>query len=108
VSGLQLDKYLVTVRRFRQSASGSRAGWLPTARSGKHTQVNAGSGPVDFGASSDARTVYEPGRVPSGDATVAPTDQNLNCDDTSTWTASSGTNENLPIHCVSWADACAL
>jgi hypothetical protein len=78
VSSFNLDKYLVTVGRFRQfvHAWNGGAGWLPAPGSGKHTHLNGGQGLVV--EPSDAGTVYEPGWVPSGDMFVEPTDNNLN------------------------------
>jgi hypothetical protein len=46
VSGFRLDKYLVTVGRFRQfvSAWDNGAGYMPLAGSGRHVFVNGGRG----------------------------------------------------------------
>src|SRR5580704_9566769 len=114
VSAFRLDKYLVTVGRFRQFVSAvlppvSGTGWLPAAGSGKHTHLNAGRGLLNVGIPADAGVVYEPGWVATDDVNIAPTDVNLSCDaDTATWIASAGRNETLPINCVSWYDAYAF
>ena len=52
VSGLRLDKYLVTVGRFRQfvAAWAGGTGYLPPAASGKHAHLNAGQGLMNSGA----------------------------------------------------------
>jgi formylglycine-generating enzyme required for sulfatase activity len=56
VSGFRLDKYLVTVGRFRQFVNGD-AGHLPAAGSGKHTHLKGGQGLANSGAGGG----YEPG-----------------------------------------------
>jgi formylglycine-generating enzyme len=106
VSGFRLDKYLVTVGRFRQfvAAWNGGAGYTPPAGSGKHTHLNGGNG---LNATAGG---YEPGWVATDDAYVAPTDVNLTGAQTfgSTWTASPGTQETLPITCVNWYEAYAF
>jgi formylglycine-generating enzyme required for sulfatase activity len=111
VSTFRLDKYLVTVGRFRQFVSAWNAGWLPTAGSGKHTHLNGGAGL----ANAASPGTYEPGWVASNDTGVQVTNDDLACglDPASgtsfgTWTASAGANENLPITCVGWEDAYAF
>jgi sulfatase modifying factor 1 len=117
VSGFRLDKYLVTVGRFRSfvAAWNGGAGWVPPAGSGRHTRVNGGRGLAIGGASG----TYETGWVASDDANVAPTDANLACVGSlapdlapgstyGTWTPSAGRQENLPITCVTWYDAYAF
>ena len=107
VSGFRLDKYLVTVGRFRQfvEAWNNGAGWLPAAGSGKHTHLNGGLGLANSGAAG----TYETGWVATDDSEIAPTDANLHVrssDDT--WTSSAGTQENLPINCVNWWESYAF
>jgi sulfatase modifying factor 1 len=108
VSGFRLDKYEVTVGRFRQFAKawGAGSGYLPTAGSGKHAHLSGGRGLVD---SSAPGTVFEPGWVASDDGYVAPTDTNLACKSRfDTWTTSAGSGETLPINCVNWYEAYAF
>ena len=115
LSTFRLDKYLVTVGRFRQfvRAWDGGAGWVPPAGSGVHTFLNAGRGLNATGGG------YEPGWVASDDAQVAPTDTNLDCTSSlepnqatgsryGTWTPSSGNQENLPITCANWYEAYAF
>jgi formylglycine-generating enzyme required for sulfatase activity len=106
VSSFRLDKYLVTVGRFRQfvTAWNNGAGYTPPAGSGKHTYLNNGSGLKDAAGGG-----YEPGWVASDDNNIAPTDANLACDPPfDTWTNTAGSQENLPINCVSWYEAYAF
>jgi formylglycine-generating enzyme len=105
VSTFRLDKYLVTVGRFRQfvAAWNGGVGYTPPAGSGKHTHLNGGSG---LNATAGG---FEPGWVATDNVHIAPTNANLACDPASdTWTPSAGTQENLPIHCVNWYEAYAF
>jgi sulfatase modifying factor 1 len=118
VSGFRLDKYEVTVGRFRQFVNAvypnrpdGGGGWLPTAASGRHTHLNGGQGLVNAGAPTDAGTVYEIGWMEADDSNIAPTTANLTTSCTPpTWTSTAGTNatESLPINCVNWWEAYAF
>jgi formylglycine-generating enzyme len=114
VSGFRLDKYLVTVGRFRQFVNAvlppdGGTGWLPAAGSGKHTHLNGGLGLVDVGAPADAGTVYEPGWATSDNGNIAPTNANLACTSPyDTWTDTASSQENLPINCVNWWESYAF
>jgi|HubBroStandDraft_1064217.scaffolds.fasta_scaffold03747_8 sulfatase modifying factor 1 len=118
VSSFRLDKYLVTVGRFRQFVNAvlppdGGAGWLPPAGSGKHVHLNGGQGLVNVGVPVDAGVAYEPGWVATDDGNVAPTDANLTTaclvpdKGGATWTPSVG-QESLPINCVNWYEAYAF
>jgi formylglycine-generating enzyme required for sulfatase activity len=122
VSGFRLDKYDVTVGRFRQFVSAvlpadGGTGWLPPAGSGIHAHLNGGSGLVNSSATADAGAAYETGWSSAWSASVAPTDANLTycgasadagIDRFATWTVVAGSQENLPINCVTWAEAYAF
>ena len=71
VSTFRLDKYDVTVGRFRQfvNAWSAGAGWMPTAGSGKHAHLNGGEGLINSGSVGE----YEPGWVASDDSNISPT-----------------------------------
>jgi formylglycine-generating enzyme required for sulfatase activity len=115
VGCFRLDKYLVTLGRFRQfvDAWNGGAGYTPPDGSGKHTYLNGGKGLIN--AADDAGIAYESGWVTSDDGNIAPTASNLTTNCTglggtsfATWTASVGSNENLPIDCVNWYEAYAF
>jgi sulfatase modifying factor 1 len=111
LSGLRLDKYLVTVGRFRRfvNAWSNGAGYTPAQGSGVHTHLNGGMGLVDSHASTSTTTVYEHGWTTADNANVDPTDANLESGTTfGVWTPSPGTQENLPINYVTWAEAYAF
>jgi sulfatase modifying factor 1 len=113
ISSFRLDKYLVTVGRFRQfvhavlPADGG-AGWLPPAGSGIHAYVNGGNGLVNSG--DDAGVKYETGWNTSWNSNIAPTDGNLLLSDPpySTWTDPAASQENLPIESENWYEAYAF
>jgi formylglycine-generating enzyme required for sulfatase activity len=110
VSGFQLDKYEVTVGRFRPfvGAWNNGSGYVPPAGSGKHTHLNGGLG-LAIAPNVDAGQTYEPGWVASDDGNIAPTDGNLACDPNyATWTPSVGDNETRPMNCVDWWEAYAF
>jgi formylglycine-generating enzyme len=110
VSGLRIDKYVVTVGRFRQFVKVWRADACyatPRAGSGKHTHLNGGKGL----ANSESPGSYELGWSASADLFIAPTDANLGCwegDDFASWTSSPGSDETRPINCVNWYEAYAF
>jgi formylglycine-generating enzyme required for sulfatase activity len=114
LGNFRLDKYEVTVGRFRQFVAAYNAGtWTNavTAGSGKHTYLNNGQGLANSGSAGG----YESGWSASYNGNVAPTTANLSpCSrgDTvtyaGTWTASPASNENRPIDCVNWYEAYAF
>jgi formylglycine-generating enzyme required for sulfatase activity len=106
VSGFRLDKYLVTVGRFRQfvKAWNGGAGYLPPDGSGKHAYLSAGRGL----ANGDTPGTYESGwDAVDWNAQVAPTDCNLACG-FGTWTPAPGGEESLPMTCANWYEAYAF
>lgn len=97
VSSFVLDKYEVTVGRFRAfvaSGGGTQAD-PPATGAGAHAQI------ADSGWDASWDTDLE------GDA--ASLSAALACDSQyATWTASPGANEALPINCVTWYEALAF
>jgi sulfatase modifying factor 1 len=75
VSSFRLDKYEVTVGRFRRfvAAWNGGAGYVPPPGSGMHTHVNGGSG---LNAITGG---YEPGWMTRDNYVLAPTDADLAC-----------------------------
>ena len=107
LSSFRLDKYEVTVGRFRRfvNAWSGGAAFVPPAGSGKHTHLNGGLGLANSGAMG----TYEPGWTASDDSRIAPTDDNLgSCKAYATWTPSPFSQETLPINCVNWWEAYAF
>jgi sulfatase modifying factor 1 len=108
LSTFRLDKYLVTVGRFRRfvDAWNGGNGWTPVASAGKHEHLNAGAGLANSGTPG----TYETGWLAPDDANLAPTDINLTatCEPYATWTPTAAGNENLPIICTNWFEAYAF
>jgi sulfatase modifying factor 1 len=105
ISDFRLDKYEVTVGRFRQFVAAIVAGWAPPAGSGKHTHLNGGKGLSTPGTS----TGYELGWDPSA-ASPAHWDLTFPCNTPAgrTWTSSIGGNETKPMNCIAWYEAYAF
>jgi sulfatase modifying factor 1 len=127
VSTFRLDKYVVTVGRFRQFVNAvlpgdGGVGWLPDAGSGKHTHLNQGQGLLD--ATFDTIHVqpasqrFEAGWSTLCNPLVAPNSSSLqSCVGGallggaffgSNWTDQVGANENEPIVCVNGCEAYAF
>lgn len=118
VSSFRLDKYAVTVGRFRQFVDAWKVGWRPDAGSGKHTYVNRGRGLAD----SNRATGYELGWLSTNDDKVSLTTKDLtSCSGSNltadykripyacnTWTDEPDVNEHLPVVCVNWPEAYAF
>jgi len=112
VSGFRLDKYEVTVGRFRQFSAAWSGGWLPDAGSGKHTHLNDGQGLLGVGISApDGGPVYEPGWEASDDHNqfFAPASYNLViCGTDATWTPAVESTDDKPVNCLTWWEAYAF
>ena len=115
VSAFRLDKYDVTVGRFRQFAgavlpSDGGVGWMPDAGAGKHSHLHGGMGLLN--STPDGGVTYESGWDPANNGSVAPTTNNLTtaCDHPpfATWTDTPGSNENKPINCITYYEAQAF
>ncbi len=107
LSTFRLDKYEVTVGRFRRfvAAWNGGAGFTPPLGSGKHSHLNAGLGLENSGTPG----TYELGWSVSDNGRIAPTDANLgSCGAYATWTPSPSSQENLPINCMNWWEAYAF
>jgi formylglycine-generating enzyme required for sulfatase activity len=114
VSSFRLDKYLVTVGRFRQYLNyvTSDGGAPPANGSGIHTHLNGGLGLVNSG--DDAGLSYEKG----WDATDWNQNQYIpgplvfsgveGSQGDAWWTSTAGNNENRPMICVTWYQAYAF
>jgi sulfatase modifying factor 1 len=106
VSAFRLDKYLVTVGRFRKfvSAWSGGTGFSPALGAGKHEHLHGGLGLALMGDDG-----HESGWRATDAATLTPSPANLRCNTRDpTWTDVAGTRESLPINCVNWAEAYAF
>jgi len=106
VDSFLLDKYLVTVGRFREFVAAVRVGYAPTPGSGIHGYLNGGLGLVNGEGDGGA---YETGWEAVFSGNVALTgDGPLQSCGSSTWTAAVSSQEKLPINCVNWFEAYAF
>jgi sulfatase modifying factor 1 len=121
VSDFRLDKYEVTVGRFRKFVDAWLGGWRPPAGSGKHAHVNGGAGLTNTAGGNEPGwdavwTAYvgapsNGGVAPTsaGATTKASWDANLSCSNPfQTWTSVAGANEKRPLTCLSWYDLYAF
>jgi len=105
VSDFRLDKYEVTVGRFRKFAAAWNDGWRPVAGAGKHAYLSSGKGLAD----GDSVSEYEPGWDTAWATNVSTTDASRRLDDAyATWTTNANTNENRPINYVNWFESYAF
>ena len=106
VSDFRLDKYEVTVGRFRQfiAAWKDGMGFEPAVGAGKHTHLNAGQGLQLKGGG------FESGWRAADEELLAPTDDHLaSCTPRSEpWSPTPNERDTVPISCVSWAEAYAF
>ncbi len=108
VRGFRLDRFEVTVGRYRKFVAATNGGWLPSEGSGKHAHVSGGKG-----LSSEMPGTYEPGWNAAWNAKLSH-DQlawttNLSCNPTfQTWTTLPGPNESRPLVCATWFEAYAF
>lgn len=105
ISAFRLDRYEVTIARFRTFVSALDAGYRPEAGSGKHTHLPNGG--LDAGGG-----VIEPGWVAPWNDNLIPAngwDQALSCfPHGEHYTPAPGPNENKPVLCVNWYQAYAF
>jgi formylglycine-generating enzyme len=104
ISAFRLDKYDVTVGRFRNFVDAWNVGYRPPPGSGKHAYLNGGRGL----AVTNYAGSFEPGWLVSYGTGVEPTAENLACNVAATWTPSPSSHENLPVNCVNWYESYAF
>lgn len=97
LSAFRLDKYEVTVGRFRQFV-GAYDEW----RGAGHPEVGEGAHPRIPGTGWDAAWAVELSPNAQGLA------RTMNCETVSTWTGEPGQNELRPVGCLAWFQAFAF
>lgn len=109
VSSFRLDRFEVTVGRFRKFVAAAVASWRPAAGSGKHAHVHDQQGLVNVGADGGYEGGWDetwndelPGDADEWNLALA-------CDtQKATWTPEAGGSELAPINCLSWHEAYAF
>lgn len=104
VTSFRLDKYEVTVGRFRRFVDAVVAGYRPPAGSGKHTHLAGGAGLVSTAGGNEAGwdSTWDsnlPKTLADWTSTKA-----LDCPD-GTWT---GGDDRRPVGCLTWYQAYAF
>jgi sulfatase modifying factor 1 len=131
VSQFRLDRYEVTIGRFRefvQATTAASTAWFPDAGAGKHTHLHCGNG---LSGGGDGDTTYETGWQTGWNAFLPSKDKSawdealLRADcqapdggfqfpiDPADWTPDvglpdAGASELRPINCVTWYEAYAF
>ena len=122
VSGFRLDKYLVTVARFRNFVAAMNAGWYPQNGQGKHGYLPEGGlwSTMDQATEMGWREEYNAIEYPpgyDGGSLSLPTSAagwnnyltNAECTpNAAMWTPDAGPYDDHPINCVSWEGAYAF
>jgi formylglycine-generating enzyme len=109
VSAFALDKYDVTVGRFRGFVAAYEAGWRPAAGSGANPNVPTAADASDNGTG--WRQIWDDSAGAGVNLPATGTFANiyhLTCSSESQWTASPGANENKAVSCVNWYEAFAF
>jgi formylglycine-generating enzyme len=110
LGSFMLDKYEITVGRFRNFVAGYAGGWRPGVGSGVNLNVTAGDTSWQSGWDDSAGAGTN---LPATGASAAQTQANfaarLKCSATwQTWTDTAGADENKAINCVNWYEAFAF
>jgi formylglycine-generating enzyme required for sulfatase activity len=113
VSDFRLDRFEVTVARFRRfvNAVVAPSNWTPPPGSGKHTHLNGGQGLAGTSSGYEAGwDMADDGTLPRTvlDWTATLTTKDA-CDvNYATWTAAPGANEGRSVDCLNWYEAYAF
>jgi formylglycine-generating enzyme required for sulfatase activity len=109
VNNYRLDKFEITVGRFRKFVAAWAAGWRPAAGSGKHTHLHGGSGLTNSGDAGGNETGWDSIWDAQLASAAASWKTNLSCDPTfQMWTDAPAGNEARPINCINWYEAYAF
>jgi formylglycine-generating enzyme required for sulfatase activity len=110
VGSFSLDKYEVTVGRFRNFVDAYLASWRPTVGSGANPNVAVGDTSWKSGwddSSGAGANLPKTGATPS--QTLATITTRLSCSGSSeTWTQAVEANEDRALNCLTWYEAFAF
>ena len=108
ITGFGLDKYEVTVGRFRKFVSAVVGSWRPASGDGKRADVNLGKGLANVGPAGGNEAGWNEAWNTQLASSALNWKTNLSCSTAATWTEAAGKNERLPINCVNWYEALAF
>lgn len=120
ISTYALDKYEVTVARFRQYVKYlENGGAPPAAGSGKHSHLNGGKGLADSGSAGAFEAGWDASwnsKIPSGAGATAKwkalltaqSSSGAGCSVYGSFSEEPGKNDLLPITCTSWYESYAF
>ena len=121
VSQFRLDRYEVTVGRFRTFVEAVAPGdasprWMPDAGTGKHAHLNGGKGLSNGSSGGGNETGWDPSwdnYLPNAAADWNTALTRADCSQgyesaADDWTPAASQNEVRPINCVSWYEAYAF
>jgi formylglycine-generating enzyme required for sulfatase activity len=109
VSNFRLDRFEVSVGRFREFVAAWVGGWRPASGAGKHSHLSGdgialSAGGYELGwsnewlSSASANYAAIPSTLADWNTALAP----------GTWTSGAGENEHLPITAVTWYESYAF
>ncbi len=102
VARFALDKYEVTVGRFRSFVDAYETGWRPATGAGANLAAETAQGLAAGATAWQSEWNIE---LPSNRAQL---ENWVTCPTVYTWTSSAGDNELFPMNCVSWYEAFAF
>jgi formylglycine-generating enzyme required for sulfatase activity len=109
VSDFRLDRYEITVGRFRAFVAAVLGGYRPAPGSGRHTHVGAGLGVSNSAASGGTEAGWDPAWSATLPTTEREWSQALTCNPAyATWTDLPGDRERRPVSCLRWPHAVAF
>lgn len=106
VSAFRLDRFVVTVGRFRRFVDALIEGWRPEDGAGKHSHLHNGKGLASAGEFEHGWRSTWTSAMPS---TKTDWLEVLSCSsDRATWSSKPEDKEAYPINCISWLEAYAF
>jgi len=109
VSQFRLDRFEVTIGRFRKFVAAAVDAWRPDAGSGKHAHLHDKQGLANVGPDGGYESGWDAAWNDQLPTDKAAWDAALTCDNvTPTWSPEPGDGELLPVNCVTWYEAYAF
>jgi formylglycine-generating enzyme required for sulfatase activity len=107
VADFRLDRYEVTVGRYRGFVGAALGGWRPPPGSGKHAHLSGGGLTTESGTEPGWNAVWN-SNFPSTQAAWESAYLGRCGSGGTSWTSTPSTKERFPITCVNWYQAVAF